>query len=597
MGNGPLRLLAHLLQTLELIIVMINRTQDEWRALITRLTGLPRETEWVEFKVGNADPERIGKYVSGLANAACEALQDFGYLVWGIDDITHVIVGTDFDPSSKRIGNQPIELWLRTLLAPEIGFVFHEITFSTKRVVIMEIEAAYRQPISFRKEPWIRIGSSLTELSKYPHKAARIYQTIGRDWSAEVVEGARLSALDPEALAFARRQFAEKHKNDTFAGEIAGWDDETFLNKAKLATEGRLTKASLLLLGKPESAHWLAPSVARITWNLLDAEGTSIDYQHFEPPLLLAVEHVFGKIRNMTLRTMPDGSLFPVEIAQYDPWVFREAIHNAIVHQDYRLCRTIALTEFPDRLTIANAGAFLPGSIDAALDSQIRPRNYPNAALAEAMVELKMIDTIGSGIRRMFMTQRKRYMPMPDYDLRPEEVAVTLSGRIVDPKYTQLLIRRSDLPLSDIILLDRLQKGIRLDKAVVAELRRKGLVEGRYPNVYPAGEVAAAGEKTAEYVDAKAFDDDVYMHKILLLICQKGAASRSEIERWVSKHLSSTLSESQKKNKIGNLLSSAMKTRRGWIVNTGGPRQSSWVLTALGVAECRKFNPKFQRFF
>jgi ATP-dependent DNA helicase RecG len=307
------------------------------------------------------------------------------------------------------------------------------------------------------------------------------------------------------------------------------------------------------------------------------------------------VDRVFAKIRNITLRTMPDGSLFPVEISQYDPWVFREAVHNAIAHQDYRLCKSIAVTEFPDRLVIANAGAFLPGSLDAALESQTRPRHYPNAALAEAMVELKMIDTIGSGIRRMFMTQRKRFMPMPDYELQSEEVSVTLPGCIFDSKYTQLLIRRSDLPLADIILLDRLQKGARLGKEAVADLRKKGLVEGRYPNVFPAGEVAAVGGKTAEYIEAKAFDDDFYMHKILQFICQRGAVTREDIEKIISKHLSSTMSESQRRNKIGNLLSVSMRKNRNWIKNTGGQGHSSWSLTTDGLLECRRVNPKCRR--
>ena len=571
---------------------MTTRTQDEWRALVARLRALPRETEWVEFKVGNKDPERIGKYVSGLSNAACEQQQDFAYLLWGIDNDTHEIVGTSFAPDAVKVGSQPLALWLRSLLSPEIGFAFHEVIFPKGIVVILEIEAAYRQPVAFRKEPWIRVGSALTELAKYPHKAARIFRTIGRDWSAEPVEGAGISALDPDALAFARRPFAEKHEQDAFAGEIAGWNDETFLNKAKLAIEGRPTKAALLLLGRPESAHWLAPSVAKITWNLLDAEGSSLDYHHFEPPLLLAVDRVFAKIRNMTLRTMPDGTLFPVEILQYDPWVFREAVHNAIAHQDYRLCKSIVVTEFPDHLVIANAGAFLPGTIDSALAAQTRPRHYPNAALAEAMVELKMIDTIGSGIRRMFMTQRKRFMPMPDYDVAPDEVAVTLPGRILDPKYTQLLIRRSDLPLSDIIHLDRLQKGVRLDKTTAAELKRKGLVEGRYPYIFPAGEVAAAGEKVAEYVEAKGFDDDFYMHKILQFICQKGSATREEVEKIVVKHLSTTMTDNQRRNKIGNLLSVSMRRRNGWIASERVQGKRTWFLTEAGVQECRKTNQK-----
>lgn len=574
---------------------MIERTKDEWRALVARLIALPKETEWVEFKLNNTDPERIGKYVSGLANSACEAFQDFGYLVWGIEDETHAIKGTGFDPASFRVGNQPLELWLRSLVSSEIGFAFQEVAMPEGRVVVLEIEAAYRQPVSFRKEAWIRVGSSLTELSKYPHKVAGIYRTVGRDWSAETVEGASFAALDPAAVAFARKQFSEKHAHDTFADEIREWDDATFLNKAKLAVGDRLTKASLLLLGRPESAHWLAPSVAKITWNLLDESGSSLDYCHFEPPLLLAVDRVFAKIRNITLRAMPDGTLFPVEISQYDSWVFREAVHNAIAHQDYRLCRNIVISEFPDRLVISNAGAFLPGTLDRALETQTRPRRYPNAALAAAMVELKMIDTIGSGIRRMFLTQRKRFMPLPDYDLDSDGVTVTLAGRILDPKYTQLLIRRADIPLADIVLLDRLQKGMHLPKDAVAELRRGKLIEGRYPRVFPAATVASAGEQEESYLEAKGFDDMFCMHRVLQLLCMNGHATRKKIESVLLKHLSTTLTDVQKKSKIGNLLSVSMGKQRGWIKNDGGKGHSFWILTEKGMVECRKENANCRR--
>lgn len=149
----------------------------------------------------------------------------------------------------------------------------------------------------------------------------------------------------------------------------------------------------------------------------------------------------------------------------------------------------------------------------------------------------------------MFLTQRKRYMPMPDYELADEEVAVTIPGRIFDPKYTQLLIRRSDISLADIIQLDRLQKGIWLDKATVSDLRRNGLVEGRYPNVFSTSEVAAAGGKTAEYVDARGFDEDFYMHRILQFLCVKETETRQEIDKLLRKHLSTTLSDSQKRIK------------------------------------------------
>ena len=191
-----------------------------------------------------------------------------------------------------------------------------------------------------------------------------------------------------------------------------------------------------------------------------------IIHKHFEPPLLLTVDRIFAKIRNITIRTMPDGTLFPVEISQYDRWVFREALHNCIVHQDYTLCSSIVVAEYPDRVQLTNMGAFAPKTLENALHDDGRPRFYLNRQLTEAMVELNMIDTIGSGIKRMFKLQQKRFMPLPDYIITsdPDMVRVILYGKILDERYTRLLIRQTNLSLDDIILLDKLQKGVPITK-------------------------------------------------------------------------------------------------------------------------------------
>ena len=403
--------------------------------------------------------------------------------------------------------------------------------------------------------------------------------------------------LAPEAIKAARERYSEKHRSDSFAEEIETWSTEEFLNKAKLTINGKITRAALILLGKPESAHWLNPSVVKITWNLVDNDNTSIDYQHFEPPLLLAVDRIFAKVRNITIRTMPDGTLFPVEISQYDSWVFREALHNCIAHQDYTLCRNVVVTEYPDRVQFSNMGAFAPGTLEKVLHDDCRPRFYLNRQLTEAMVELNMIDTIGSGIKRMFKKQQKRYMPMPDYDISttPEEmVRVVLYGKILDERYTKLLMRQTDLNLDEIVLLDKLQKKVRISQEDAKQLRKKKLIEGRYPNVYPAAVIAENTQKVEEYLENRAFDDAFYVQQILNFICIKKSASRSDIRRWLKDKLSNALTDEQKESKIGNLLSVTMRGQ-GLIHNVGGTGHSVWQLTPHGSEICRKNNPECKR--
>ena len=576
---------------------MKKYTDNQLKTLLGDLLSYPDELPWLEWKHSNDDPERIGKYISALANSACIENREFGYMIWGIENGTKVIKGTTFDPDHRKKGNQPLEIYLKTNVNPNIAFAFHKFEYNGEQMVILEVEAAYRQPIMWGKEAFIRVGESLTELRKHPDMEAKIFRTVGKDWSAEIVVGATIEDLAPEAIKVAREKYYEKHRNDYFADEILNWSDEKFLNKAKLTIDGKITKTALVLLGQPESAHWLNPSAVKITWNLMDNDNTSIDYQHFEPPLLLAVDRIFAKIRNITIRTMPDGTLFPVEISQYDRWVFREALHNCIAHQDYTLCSSIVVAEYPDRVQLTNMGAFAPKTLENALHDDGRPRFYLNRQLTEAMVELNMIDTIGSGIKRMFKLQQKRFMPLPDYIITtdPEMVRVVLYGKILDERYTRLLIRQTDLSLNEIILLDKLQKGVAITKEAADQLRKKKLIEGRYPRIYPAADIAVKTENIEEYLENKGYDDSLYIQKILQYICLKGHASRADIIKLLKKHLSAALSDDEKKQKISNLLSVTLAARKKLIRNTGGKGKSCWVLTDAGASQCRLYNQSCRR--
>ena len=159
-------------------------SEETLQAMVKDFLGYPDEISWLEFKVDNDDPERIGKYAAGMANAACAAKRSFAYIIWGIKDKTHEIVGTHFDPEKQKIGSQPLPIWLKTVLRPELDIGFYPVVHEGKPLVVMEIEAAYRQPIAFRGTELIRVGSSLTVLSKQPSDAAKIYQTVGQDWTA-----------------------------------------------------------------------------------------------------------------------------------------------------------------------------------------------------------------------------------------------------------------------------------------------------------------------------------------------------------------------------------------------------------------------------
>jgi len=544
-------------------------------ALIDRLRVLPTETEWFEFKRSRYEPQQLGEYLSALANAACLAGQPRGYLVFGIDDATHEVVGTDFDPySTKGKGNQDLLPWLAAGLRPNTGVEPHVAAHPGGRVVLFEIGPANGEPVGFYGTPYIRVGASKTELGKHPEKARALW-TRGSDWSAEVCAAASLSDLDPDAIAKAREQFVVKHPGQ--AAAIAGWDDTTFLNKARVLKQGAVTNTALLLLGRPEAATLLSPAVAKISWILKDASNRELDYEHFGPPFLLVGDRLLKRIRNLIVRALPSGTLFPQEIAQYDPWVIRETLHNAVAHQDYRRHGRITVVEFPDRVLVTNVGDFLPGDVETVIRQDAPQALYRNPFLADAMVELNLIDTQGGGIKRMFETQRRRWFPLPDYDLStPGQVAVNLSGRILDERYTRLLMERTDLDLGQVMLLDRVQKGQRIDRDEHRRLKSAGLVEGRYPNLIVAGAVAKATGEAGRHIRERGFNQQYYLDLILALVREHGPVGREEIDQLLLPKLPDRLTDQQKRRKINNLLQKLRRT--GNISNRGSRRQPAWVL-------------------
>jgi ATP-dependent DNA helicase RecG len=275
--------------------------------LLEELASLPTESEWVEFKLnkGSITNEQIGEYISAMSNGATIRNKPFGYLVWGVDDAKHKVAGTNFTFVNAKQGNQDLELWLRNLLSPRISFEIFEFEYKNLRVVLLRIPAAKSEPVNFRHKPYIRIGSNKTDFRNFPDYIRTIYNSQ-EDWSAKTVERASIADLEPQALHVARQKFKEKNPNVPYFNLIDTWDEATFLDKARITINRKITNTALLLLGKPEATHYLSPAVAEITWKL-DTEEKA--YEHFTAPFLLATTQVMQRIRNVQIRFYPDFEL------------------------------------------------------------------------------------------------------------------------------------------------------------------------------------------------------------------------------------------------------------------------------------------------
>jgi ATP-dependent DNA helicase RecG len=192
------------------------------------------------------------------------------------------------------------------------------------------------------------------------------------------------------------------------------------------------------------------------------------------------------------------------------------------------------------------------------------------------MAELNMIDTMGYGIHLIHQEQARRYFPMPDYDLsEPGVVRMTVYGGVVDLAYSRLLIQQTDLPLADVLALDRVQKRLPIPDAAAARLKRSGLIEGRKPNLHVSAAVAKVTANKADYIRTRAQDDAFYLKLLMDYLEKYQEAPRAEIDKLLLGKLSEALTDVQKVNKINNLLT---KWRRaGLIVNMGSDKGSRWV--------------------
>lgn len=545
------------------LFVVLERLIAEW------------ESEVVEFKsVGDSySTSDIGKYFSALSNEANLRDQEQAWLVFGVDNRSRSVVGSAYRTDMDRLNG------LRQQIASdtEPGVTFrdiHVLETEKGRVIMFEIPAApLGIPIAWKGHYYARAGESLTSLGLDKQDDIRA-QTRGIDWSAHIVAEATLAHLDQAALARARENFALKYANRFREGEVMGWPDDVFLDRARLTIDGRPTRTTLLLLGKPEAAHFLSPHPAQMTWRL---EGIERAYQHFGPPFLLNTTALYQKIRNIQMRILPEDELLAVEVAKYDQKIVLEALHNCIAHQDYRRNGRILVTEQPDLLIFENEGSFFEGQPADYLTGHKTPRRYRNPFLAQAMVELNMIDTMGYGIHEMFAGQARRFFPMPDYDLNdPQAVKMTLYGRVVDAAYSRALIQKTDLSLEDVLALDRVQKRLPLDEKTVRHLKRSKLIEGRKPNFHVSAAIANAAEAKAAYIKTRALSDSYYRTLITEYLEKFGKASRTDLDDLLRDKLSDALDEEQKLNKIANLITSMR--RAGEIQNAGSRKAPQWML-------------------
>ena len=535
------------------------------------------ENEVIEFKEArsNYSFNDIGKYFSALSNEAnLRGLQE-AWLVFGISNQKEV-VGTDF---RKQGGLHNLKREIVNGTNERLTFMeIYELTLNKCRIIAFQIPPAIRGiPTTWQGAAYAREHESVSPLPM--NKVDLIRSQIGMDWSKEIVKEASVADLDQEAIKRARQLFSKRQKDRKKAQEILKkLSDIEVLNKAGITIKGEITRTALLLLGKSESSYFFDGFIPRLTWTLYNADNTVKTYEHFDMPLLLAVDEVYSRIRNVKYRYIAgQQTLFPDEVDQYEPELIKEIINNCIAHQDYRLRGKINIEEFEDKLIFINEGAFIPETIEQALEPGYKPPYYRNVFLCNAMVNLYMIDTNSMGIPMMYQIQRDKCFPLPSYDLETiNRVKVTVFGKILDKNYTQLLYSNGDLDIQTVFLLDKVQKKEIISKESLRILKKQGLVEGRYPNLFVSLKVADIVGQKADYIRNKGLDDDICKQLIIKALESIGEASKHELMDILDKALPEVLSENQKSKKVSNLLQ--ILKNENIIAIRGKNRYAKWFL-------------------
>lgn len=402
-------------------------TDEPTLALINDLRALPAETAWVEFKENNAAPQTIGTLISALSDAARLADQDFAYLVWGIRDGDHAIVGTTFVPAQQSAQQQPLEFWLAQRLRPSVAFSFQTVDHQHGQLILLKIPAATTSPVEFDRTAYIRIGSATPRLADHPERQQALWSKIqAYAWecgiAAQFIAGddvlGRLDYssyfdLTGQPLPDNRHGIFERLHSDRLISPDAGerWN---------------ITNLGAILFAKRFSDF--DPRIARKAVRFVSYDGnnraaTVTHRQDGQSGYANGFKGLVDYIEGLLPRNEYIGNVFREESPVFPPIALRELIANALIHQDMTITGAGPLIElFKDRLEVTNPGTPLV-SPERFIDSPPRSRNE---ALAALMRRMRLCEEQGTGIDKVIAAAELFQLPPPDFRVEGEAMRVVL---------------------------------------------------------------------------------------------------------------------------------------------------------------------------
>lgn len=405
-----------------------NRDSIYYSDLVQQLKSQSLETEWVEFKVNKGDPEEIGEYISALANSAALVGKLNAYVIWGVEDTAHEIVGTTFRPKEMKIGNEELENWLHRSISPSISFNFIELKIGEKYIVVLEIDQAVFQPIRFKTEEFIRVGSYKKKLKDHPEKERELWRvfesnTFEQNIAMEnVPTGDVLRLLDYPAY-FELLDLPLPAARDSILDALA---TERMIERCETGNWNILNMGAILIAKKLDSFNGLARKAVRVVIYHGKGRVETIREQDGTKGYASGFEGLIGFINNLLPSNEVVGKALRNDIPMYPELAVRELVANALIHQDFTISGTGPMIEvFDDRMEITNPGIPLVDVV-RFLDSPPRSRNE---ALASFMRRIGVCEERGSGIDKV-VTQTEIYqLPAPVFESLDQSTRSILFGQ------------------------------------------------------------------------------------------------------------------------------------------------------------------------
>lgn len=392
-----------------------DRPADYLASLVRELCALSRETEWVEFKVNQAQPEAIGEYISALANAAALVGKAFAYLVWGARDEDHAVVGTTFDPRATRVGSEELESWLLRLLEPKIDFRFFAVEIDGHHVVLLEIARAAVHPVRFSGQEFIRVGSYKRKLKDFPEKERALWRIFDRAPFEDGIAAERASGDDvlrlldyPAYFDLLERPLPANREGilEALAGDrlirecvAGGWD---------------ITNLGAILFAKRlHEFHPLRRKSVRVVQYRGNGRTETLKEREGAKGYASGFEGLVGYINGLLPANEVIEQALRRNVPMFPELAVRELVANALIHQDFFVTGAGPMVEiFDDRIEVTNPGEPLVDT-QRFVDSPPRSRNE---ALASLMRRFRICEERGSGIDKVVSQVELFQLPAPLFE-------------------------------------------------------------------------------------------------------------------------------------------------------------------------------------